>query len=85
MKMLALVKGGFARANVVVRALAFAAVVALGSVLSPPQLSHATIAFDTTDVLAIVDSATTFITTVGLAVLALLMVAKGIKWARKAG
>jgi len=51
-----------------------------------PVFAFATgVTFDTTDVLAIVDSATTFITTVGLAVLALLMVAKGIKWARKAG
>jgi len=43
------------------------------------------ITFDPAPVIAIVDSATTFVTTVGLAVLVFLMVAKGIKWARKAG
>jgi hypothetical protein len=43
------------------------------------------IAFDTTDILANVQAAVTFITTVGLAVLAMLFVAKGIKWVRKAG
>lgn len=45
----------------------------------------AAVDFDPAPVLAIVTSATTFITTVGLAVLVMLMVAKGIKWARKAG
>lgn len=41
--------------------------------------------FDTAPVLAIVTEATTFIVAIGLAVLTLLMIAKGIKWARKAG
>lgn len=49
------------------------------------QGSGSGLSFDSAEVLAIVTSATVFITTVGLAVLGLLMVAKGIKWARKAG
>lgn len=43
------------------------------------------VAFDPAPVLAIVDSAQDFIIAVGLAVLTMLMVAKGIKWARRAG
>lgn len=63
----------------------FAAVASavLFSLSSVPAFAQVT--FDTTEVIGIVDSATAFITTVGLAVLGLLMVAKGIKWARKAG
>ena len=41
--------------------------------------------FDPTDTLAMVADAKSFITTVGLAVLALIMLAKGIRWVRKAG
>lgn len=45
----------------------------------------ASAAIDTTEALAAVDDASTFITTVGLAVLTMLFVLKGIKWARRAG
>lgn len=62
-------------------ALALASVVAL--TVSAP--ASADVVFDTTEILGIVTSATAFITAVGLAVLAMLMIAKGIKWARKAG
>lgn len=72
--------GLVARSN----ALAIAGVVGLVSLFSAGTAS-AQVVFDSTEVIAIVDSATTFITTVGLAVLIMLMVAKGVKWARKAG
>jgi hypothetical protein len=49
------------------------------------QGGGAAVTFDPAPVIAIVDQATTFVTTIGLAVLIFLMVAKGIKWARKAG
>lgn len=47
--------------------------------------SPAFAAIDTTGALAQVDDATDFVTTVGLAVLGLIFVVKGIRWARKAG
>ena len=43
------------------------------------------VTFDTTEPLALVADAQAFIVTVGLSVLTLFLVAKGIKWARKAG
>jgi hypothetical protein len=49
------------------------------------QGGGAAVTFDPAPVIAIVNEATTFVTTIGLAVLIFLMVAKGIKWARKAG
>lgn len=69
-------------------ALSLAVVGAMASAVALPSAAFAQatgIDFDTTEVLGIVDDATAFIVTVGLAVLGLLMVAKGIKWARKAG
>lgn len=41
--------------------------------------------FDPAPILAIVTSAQEFIVAIGMAVLIMLMVAKGIKWARRAG
>jgi hypothetical protein len=60
---------------------------AIGAVLLVPSvaLAQATPTFDPTDTIAMVNDAKSFITTVGLAVLALIMLAKGIKWVRKAG
>lgn len=43
------------------------------------------VTFDPTSTLAIVDSAVAFISTVGIAVLGLIMLAKGIRWVRRAG
>lgn len=45
----------------------------------------APVTFDPADTLAIVDSAVDFITAVGMAVLGLIMLAKGIRWVRRAG
>jgi hypothetical protein len=57
-----------------------------GSFLLPVLASaQSAITFDPAPVLDIVNQAQTFIVTIGLAVLSMLMVAKGIKWARKAG
>ena len=64
---------------------ALASVASIGLVGSSLALADDAVNFDTAPVLAIVTSATTFITTIGLAVLVMLMIAKGIKWARKAG
>lgn len=50
-----------------------------------PGLALAQTGIDTTEALAAVADAKTFITTVGIAVLAMIFVAKGIKWARRAG
>ena len=68
-------------------ALSLAFVGAMASAVARPSAAcaQATIDFDTTEVLGIVDEATAFIVAVGLAVLGILMVAKGVKWARKAG
>lgn len=60
-----------------------AAVVALA--VSPSLVFADDLTFDPAPILAIVTSATTFVTTVGIAVLQFVMIAKGIKWARKAG
>ena len=54
-------------------------------VYAPAFAAGTDVTFDPAEALSIVDSAKTFIITVGLAVLTLVMVAKGIKWARKAG
>lgn len=43
------------------------------------------VTFDPASTLAIVDSAIAFITAVGMAVLGLIMLAKGIRWVRRAG
>jgi hypothetical protein len=63
----------------------FAAVATAAALLPSVAMAQTGIDFDTTEVLGIVTDATTFIVAVGLAVLGLLMVAKGIKWVRKAG
>lgn len=55
------------------------------SVVAPSTAFAQTVTFDPTDTLALVDDAIAFITAVGLAVLGLIMLAKGIKWVRKAG
>jgi len=54
-------------------------------VLSLPMIASATVTIDPTEVLATVAEAVAFITAVGLAVLSMTYVARGIKWARKAG
>lgn len=61
--------------------------VALAVLLAPglAAAQGAAVDFDTAPVLAIVSDAQDFIVTIGLAVLTMLMVAKGIKWARRAG
>lgn len=68
-----------------VQRLGFAALV--GSVSLVPALAFAqsTPVIDPTETLALVADAKDFIVAVGLAVLGMLMVAKGIKWARRAG
>lgn len=60
---------------------------AIGVTLLVPAVAFAqtTPTFDPTETLAMVSDAKSFITTVGLAVLGLIMLAKGIKWVRKAG
>jgi hypothetical protein len=78
------IKAALAASVAGARNLAIAGAVALTSLVASNPAS-AQIGFDPADVTAIVDEATTFITTVGLAVLVMLMVAKGIRWARKAG
>lgn len=66
--------------------LAFALLaIAAVSVIAPSAAFAQTVTFDPTDTLALVDDAIAFITAVGLAVLGLIMLAKGIKWVRKAG
>lgn len=64
-----------------------AALVALsvGSVPAFAQGPAPAVTFDPAPILAIVTDAQAFIVTIGLAVLTLIMVAKGIRWARKAG
>lgn len=65
-----------------------AAFVALVACLLAPGLAMAQtgdVEFDPAPALAIVASAKDFIVEIGIAVLVLIMVAKGIKWARKAG
>lgn len=59
----------------------------LGTSLLPVLASaqDATVAFDPAPILAIVTSAQAFIVAIGMAVLTMLLVAKGIKWARRAG
>lgn len=59
--------------------LSVALVPALAFAQAPPPT------FDPAPTLAIVADAVDFITTVGLAVLGLIMIAKGIRWVRKAG
>lgn len=63
-------------------------VAAVGAVVLVPALAFAqgpAPTFDPAPTLAIVADAVDFITTVGLAVLGLIMIAKGIRWVRKAG
>lgn len=63
-------------------------VAAVGAVALVPALAFAQAAtpqFDPAPTLAIVADAVAFITAVGLAVLGLIMIAKGIRWVRKAG
>lgn len=45
----------------------------------------APVTFDPASTLAIVNSAVAFITAVGMAVLGLIMLAKGLRWVRRAG
>jgi len=62
-------------------------VAAVGLMALVPALAfaQATPQFDPAPTLAIVADAVAFITAVGLAVLGLIMIAKGIRWVRKAG
>lgn len=63
-------------------------VAAVGTAAMVPALAFAqttTVEFDPADTLAIVAEASDFITAVGLAVLGLIMLAKGLKWVRRAG
>jgi hypothetical protein len=63
-------------------------VAAVGTVALVPAIAFAqatTVEFDPADTLAIVAEASDFITAVGLAVLGLIMLAKGLKWVRRAG
>lgn len=53
--------------------------------LIPSVALAQTVTLDPTDTLALVDEAVAFISAVGLAVLGLIMLAKGIKWVRRAG
>lgn len=62
---------------------AAAAAVALVPSMALAQTTD--IGFDTAEVIGIVDEAKAFIITVGLAVLSLIMVAKGLRWGRRAG
>jgi len=64
-------------------ALSFAVLSSLVAVQSAS--AQTTVTFDPADTLAMVADAKAFIIAVGLAVLALIMLAKGIKWVRKAG
>lgn len=73
-------KGAFSRFGAALLAVGGTALVAPGL-----ALAQADVEFDPAPVLAIVTEASAFIIAVGLAVLTLLMVAKGIRWARKAG
>jgi hypothetical protein len=70
-----------------VRAFCTRSVAAVSAVLLVPAvaLAQTTPTFDPADTLAMVADAKSFITAVGLAVLSLVMLAKGIKWVRKAG
>lgn len=70
------------------RAVGLAAVGSVGTALVVPGVAlaqTAAVEFDPAPVMEIVTNAQLFIVTIGLGVLILLMVAKGIKWARKAG
>ena len=72
------VRSAFRRASAKLTAFA---VLASAAVVTSPVFA----AIDTTDAIAEVDNAKTFITAVGLAVLSMIFVAKGVRWARKAG
>lgn len=63
----------------------FAAVVGSVSLVPALAFAQATPVIDPADTLALVADAKDFIIAVGLAVLGMIMVAKGIKWARRAG
>lgn len=65
---------------------ALAAVGAVGTAVAlAPTSAHAALTLDTTSILADIATVVAFITTVGLAILGLVYVAKSIGWAKKAG
>jgi len=85
--MKSLLKGGVSGLRMLSLAMALAVVsaIALPGAAFAQGGGGAAVTFDPAPILAIVDQATTFVVAIGTAVLLFLMVAKGIKWARKAG
>lgn len=83
MKILSRVTSGLRQ----MKSIALAACLAVvGSIAAAPAMAQtAAVEFDPAPVLGIVTQATTFVVAIGTAVLIFLMVAKGIRWARKAG